>query len=232
MTAPRRSWIAETLFGLGLLAYPRAFRRRFAAEMRDDFRRRRTLALGTLVRNGLAERWAAVVRWSFFPNATPAPLRTFRETRHVLGLAARRRALRPPPGAAGAALHRAGGGRAGAGHRRQQRHLHRGAEHPAEAAALRRAGAAGDGVEPQHQGAEAREPDLAGQLPRSARRERWLRRAPELLLVRHQHPARRRRPARDDRHLVCRAGALRPARPHGAARPHAAARATPPASWC
>ena len=71
MTAPRRSWIAEALFGLGLLAYPRAFRRRFAAEMRDDFRRRRTLALGTLVRNGLAERWAAVVRWSFFPNATP-----------------------------------------------------------------------------------------------------------------------------------------------------------------
>ena len=71
MTAPRRSWIAEALFGLGLLAYPRAFRRRFAAEMRDDFRRRRTLALGTLVRNGLAERWAAIVRWSFFPNATP-----------------------------------------------------------------------------------------------------------------------------------------------------------------
>ena len=34
-------------------------------------------------------------------------------------------------------------------------------------------------------------------------------RARELLLLRHQHPARRRRAARDDRHLVCRAWALR-----------------------
>ncbi len=71
MTAPRPGWIAEAWFRLGLLAYPRAFRRRYGAEMRDDFRRRGTLALGTLTKNGLAERWAAVVRWSFFPNATP-----------------------------------------------------------------------------------------------------------------------------------------------------------------
>ena len=72
MTAPQRSWIAETLFALALLAYPRAFRRRFGAEMRDDFRRPPRAAAGhRLVRNGLAERWAGVVRWSFFPNATP-----------------------------------------------------------------------------------------------------------------------------------------------------------------
>jgi hypothetical protein len=33
-------WISERLFGIALLAYPRAFRRRFGDEMRDDFRRR------------------------------------------------------------------------------------------------------------------------------------------------------------------------------------------------
>ena len=71
MSAPRRSWVAEALFRLALLAYPRAFRRRFGTEMRDAFRSRGTLAFGSLVVNGLAERWAAVVRWSFFPNATP-----------------------------------------------------------------------------------------------------------------------------------------------------------------
>jgi predicted permease len=70
MTAPRRGPLVEALFTLALLVYPRAFRRRFGTEMRDDFRRR-GLALPTLVANGLAERWAAVVRWSFFPNATP-----------------------------------------------------------------------------------------------------------------------------------------------------------------
>ena len=48
--------------------------------------------------------------------------------------------LRPAAGPASAPLYRAGRGRAGAGHRRQQRHLHRGAEHPAEAVALRRPG--------------------------------------------------------------------------------------------
>ena len=68
---PRRSPWAEALFALGLRAYPRAFRRRFAGEMREAFRRRGTVSFATLVANGLAERWAAVVRWSFYPNATP-----------------------------------------------------------------------------------------------------------------------------------------------------------------
>ncbi|MGD9902499.1 MAG: ABC transporter permease [Vicinamibacterales bacterium] len=71
MTAPRRSAVAEALFALGLLAYPRAFRRRFGGEMREAFRRRGGDSLATLVADGLAERWAAVVRWSFFPNSTP-----------------------------------------------------------------------------------------------------------------------------------------------------------------
>ena len=70
MNVPRRSLIAELLFNLALLAYPRAFRRRFGAEMRGDFRRR-GLALPTLVANGIGERWAATVRWTMFPNATP-----------------------------------------------------------------------------------------------------------------------------------------------------------------
>jgi predicted permease len=65
------------LFSAALLAYPRAFRRRFGAEMYDDFRRRPTGALATIrtlarhVVNGLAERWSAVVRWTWFSNATP-----------------------------------------------------------------------------------------------------------------------------------------------------------------
>ncbi|MGE0866315.1 MAG: ABC transporter permease [Vicinamibacterales bacterium] len=74
MTVPPRSPIAELLFSIGLLAYPRAFRRRFGDEMRDDFRRSTlgTLGtLGTLTLNGLAERWAAMVRWTLFPNFTP-----------------------------------------------------------------------------------------------------------------------------------------------------------------
>jgi putative ABC transport system permease protein len=72
-----RSWIATTLFNLALLAYPRAFRRRFGDEMRDDFRRStpgtvRALPTATAtVINGLRERWAAIERWSFFPNHTP-----------------------------------------------------------------------------------------------------------------------------------------------------------------
>ncbi|MGE4086125.1 MAG: ABC transporter permease, partial [Vicinamibacterales bacterium] len=71
MTAsPRRSPVAEALFAVALLAYPRAFRRRFGGEMREAFRRR-AVAFASLVANGLAERWAAVVRWSFYPNATP-----------------------------------------------------------------------------------------------------------------------------------------------------------------
>lgn len=64
----------DFIFRVALLAYPRAFRKRFGAEMRDDFRRTgRGLAhtVGALTLNGLKERWAAVVRWSFFPNSTP-----------------------------------------------------------------------------------------------------------------------------------------------------------------
>src|SRR5262245_21344229 len=67
----------RTLFSLALLAYPRAFRRRFGAEMYDDFRRRplgmgaTVRSVGTLAMNGLAERWSAAVRWAWFSNATP-----------------------------------------------------------------------------------------------------------------------------------------------------------------
>ena len=69
--------VRRILFSLALLAYPRAFRRRFGDEMRDDFRRRSlgtagtVRTLGTLAINGLAERWSAVVRWAWFSNATP-----------------------------------------------------------------------------------------------------------------------------------------------------------------
>jgi predicted permease len=61
------------LLSLALLAYPRAFRRRFGAEMRDDFVRsdRGLSTLPRLVVNGLAERLSAVRRWAYFPNFTP-----------------------------------------------------------------------------------------------------------------------------------------------------------------
>ena len=67
----------RALFSLALLAYPRAFRRRFGAEMYDDFHRRSRgggdtiRTLGTLAINGFAERWSAIVRWTWFSNATP-----------------------------------------------------------------------------------------------------------------------------------------------------------------
>lgn len=66
----------SVLFSMALLAYPRAFRRRFGAEMRDEFdQTSRTIGtwrtLGTLVANGLAERGSAARRWAFFPNFTP-----------------------------------------------------------------------------------------------------------------------------------------------------------------
>jgi predicted permease len=65
------------LFSVALLAYPRAFRRRFGAEMRDDFRRthpgtvRTVRTLGAVIANGWRERFAAIARWSFYPNSTP-----------------------------------------------------------------------------------------------------------------------------------------------------------------
>jgi predicted permease len=78
------------LFRLTLLAYPRAFRKRFGNEMWADFERtvrtpptKRTLGtstsgthgtfgtLGTLFASGLAERWAAIVRVLFWPNSRP-----------------------------------------------------------------------------------------------------------------------------------------------------------------
>jgi putative ABC transport system permease protein len=62
------------LFSVALLAYPRAFRRRFGAEMREDFRRSMVPTAPTIaavIGNGLKERWAAIVRWSFYPNSTP-----------------------------------------------------------------------------------------------------------------------------------------------------------------
>jgi predicted permease len=94
----------KRLFSLALLSYPRAFRRRFGAEMYGDFRRRPQGIAGTmrtlarLAINGFAERWVAVVRWAWFSNATPhlyAPtgrhhmfLDTLRaDVRHTLRLA-------------------------------------------------------------------------------------------------------------------------------------------------
>jgi putative ABC transport system permease protein len=60
-----------------LLAYPRAFRRRFGDEMRDDFRRtpvgtlRTVRTLAALAINGFRERASALARWLYFPNFTP-----------------------------------------------------------------------------------------------------------------------------------------------------------------
>ncbi|HEX8027558.1 MAG TPA: ABC transporter permease [Vicinamibacterales bacterium] len=64
----------DALFSLALLAYPRAFRRRFGAEMRDDFRRSDRGVIGTcaaMLVNGVQERGAAVTRWAYFPDFTP-----------------------------------------------------------------------------------------------------------------------------------------------------------------
>ena len=66
----------DLLFSVALLSYPKAFRRRFGAEMRDEFGRTSSTTgtlrtLGTLISNGIAERGSAVARWSFFPNFTP-----------------------------------------------------------------------------------------------------------------------------------------------------------------
>ena len=62
------------LFSIALLSYPKAFRLRFGAEMRDEFLRHSSGTigtLGTLVANGLRERGTSVVRWAYFPNFTP-----------------------------------------------------------------------------------------------------------------------------------------------------------------
>ncbi len=65
---------------IALLAYPRAFRRRFGAEIYNDLTRSTsgtrgtsgTLGtLGTLFLSGLAERWTAMVRVLFWPNHRP-----------------------------------------------------------------------------------------------------------------------------------------------------------------
>jgi predicted permease len=63
--------VTRLLFRLALLAYPRAFRRRFGAEMRADFERSPRGSLGNLVLSGLAERWSAFVRAAFWPNHRP-----------------------------------------------------------------------------------------------------------------------------------------------------------------
>jgi putative ABC transport system permease protein len=66
VTTTRRSWLADRLFALALLTYPRAFRGRFGGEMRADFRRREShfglLAAVGLAREGLAERTSAAAR--------------------------------------------------------------------------------------------------------------------------------------------------------------------------
>ena len=57
------------LFSCALLAYPRAFRRRFGAEMRDQFMRSNDGAMRSLaghVINANKERGSAIARWSFF----------------------------------------------------------------------------------------------------------------------------------------------------------------------
>ena len=59
-----------------LVAYPRAFRRRFGDEVQADFLReiagasatRVVRILATHVRHGLAKRAAAAVRWAWWPN--------------------------------------------------------------------------------------------------------------------------------------------------------------------
>lgn len=67
----------SALFSFVLLAYPRAFRRRFGDEMRADFKHQPAGTLGivrtlsTVALNGIKERASAVVRWAYFPNFTP-----------------------------------------------------------------------------------------------------------------------------------------------------------------
>lgn len=66
-----------TLLRLALLAYPRAFRRRFGAEILTDLGRGASgsgstlRAVAALIASGLAERWAAFVRFTLWPNHRP-----------------------------------------------------------------------------------------------------------------------------------------------------------------
>ncbi|HUQ89600.1 MAG TPA: ABC transporter permease [Vicinamibacterales bacterium] len=63
----------NVLFSIALLAYPRAFRRRFGDEMRHAFHHSGAVvpSLFAHLVSGIKERWSAVVRWSFYPNSTP-----------------------------------------------------------------------------------------------------------------------------------------------------------------
>jgi len=66
--------VKDLLFSIALLAYPRAFRVRFGAEMRNDFMGSNRALVPTLaqhVTNGLSERASAIRRWAYFPNFTP-----------------------------------------------------------------------------------------------------------------------------------------------------------------
>lgn len=73
--------VAEGCLGVVLLAYPRAFRRRFGAEMRADVRAMLTANptglrvlwrhAAPLVLDGLSERWAAIGRWALWPGYRP-----------------------------------------------------------------------------------------------------------------------------------------------------------------
>jgi putative ABC transport system permease protein len=78
--SPRLRRTRGLLFSLALLAYPRAFRRRFGAELRLDFSENTekngghgataALLFGHIA-NGFKERGSAVARWAYFPNFTP-----------------------------------------------------------------------------------------------------------------------------------------------------------------
>lgn len=72
----------ERLLDMALLAYPRAFRRRFGSEIRADFRRAAEATpardqgsllrtIGRHVISGLSERGSAVARWPLWPHHLP-----------------------------------------------------------------------------------------------------------------------------------------------------------------
>jgi putative ABC transport system permease protein len=65
--------VRNILFSIALLAYPRAFRRRFGAEMRDEFvgSQHGFVSLLKHVANGVQERGAAITRWAYFPTSIP-----------------------------------------------------------------------------------------------------------------------------------------------------------------